>query len=433
MIHPDLLKFAPKPAPLINGNVWNVFLSYRSINRPWVLNLYDILTELGHKVFLDQYVLIPGNILIEKLEEALEKSQAGILIWSAEARDSDWVKKEYYTLEKKATRDKNFNFIPIRINKVSLPPFADNRIFIDFTAYPDGPNGGDLIRLLHAIVGIPLSPEAVKFSNELDESSEMAFAQINASIRNGRWERLIELYRQGGLPWETTAALGCKAANGLISLKKYTEAIDVLNELTNKFPKSLRPKQLKALALAKKGTAKDIEDAEEILGVLNEQNHLDPESMGIYARTCMDRYNASHEKDINALKKSRKLYAEAFEKSPDDYYTGINAATKSLLIGTAEDIAKGYEYADRVQEIVGTAPIDNDYWKTATVAEVMLIKKQYKEAGEIYVEAILIEPKSFGSHESTRNQALKLLKRLGATDNEISQVLDAFKHLDDTN
>ena len=78
MIHPELMKFAPKPVPLRNENLWNVFLSYRSINRAWVLNLYDILTELGHKVFLDQYVIKPGDILIEKLEDALEKSQAGI-------------------------------------------------------------------------------------------------------------------------------------------------------------------------------------------------------------------------------------------------------------------------------------------------------------------------------------------------------------------
>jgi tetratricopeptide (TPR) repeat protein len=427
MIHPDLLKFVPKSVPLINGNIWNVFLSYRSVNRAWVLNLYDILIELGHKVFLDQYVIKPGDILIEKLEDALEKSQAGILIWSIEARDSEWVKKEYFVLEKKATKENDFYFIPVRVNHVNLPLFADNRIFIDFTAYPDGPNGGDLIKLLHAIVGLPLSPEAIKFSNDLDEYSEIAFAQVNASIRNGRSERLLELIEQGGLPWETSAALGCKTANGLISLKKYTEALNVLEKLQIKFPKSLRPKQLKALALARRGIGKDVEDAQEILGILNELNHLDPESLGIYARTWMDRYIVSN--DINDLKQSRKLYADAFEKTPDDSYTGINAAAKSILIGTDADIAKGYEFADKVQKIVGTSSIPNDYWKTATVAEVFLIKKQYKEAGEMYAEAILIEPKSFGSHESTKNQASKLLDKLQANENEKNQVLDAFSHL----
>lgn len=428
MIHDELLRFAPKPAPLINGNQWHVFLSYRSINRAWVLNLYDILTELGHRVFLDQYVIKPGDILTQVLEEALETSQAGILIWSHEARDSEWVKKEYHVLEKKATQNRDFNFIPVRVNHVNLPAFADIRIFIDFTAYPDGPNGGDLIRLLHAVVGLPLSPEAVKFSHNLDEISEMAFAQVNASIRNGRWERLLELFELSGVPWETSAALGCKAANGLISLKKYTEAIGVIDQLKIKFPKSLRPKQLKALALARRGLENDIEDAQEILGILYETNHLDPESLGIYARTWMDRYVVSNE--INDLKQSRKFYEDAFEKSPDDFYTGINAAAKSLFINTPEDMSKALQYAERVQKIVGTSVVSDDYWKTATIAEVFLIQKRYREAGEMYSQAILIEPKSFGSHESSRGQALKILEKLQADEIERFHVLEPFLHLE---
>jgi tetratricopeptide (TPR) repeat protein len=428
MANQKLLKYAPKPATLLNENNWNVFLSYRSINRPWVLNLYDTLTELGHKVFLDQYVIKPGDILIEKLENALENSQAGILIWSNEARDSEWVKKEYYVLEKKATNDVNFNFVPIRLNQVTLPLFADNRIFIDFTAYPDGPNGADLIRLLHAIVGLPLSPEAVKFSNELDEESEMAFAQVNASIRNGRSERLLELFTNGGLPWEISAALGCKAANGLIKLKRYSEAIDMLEELGRKFPKSLRPKQLKALALARRGFSDDLDKAQEILAVLNDRNHLDPESLGIYARTWMDRYEISN--NINDLKKSRSLYAEAFEKAPDDFYTGINAASKSLFLGTDADKIKANEYADKVQKILGILPHPNNYWKTATVAEIFLIKGQYGQAAEIYEAAVLMEPNSLGSHETTKKQALKILEKLQAGEDEKTLVMYPFGHLE---
>jgi hypothetical protein len=68
---------------LDDGNEWNVFLSYRSVNRPWVLNLYDVLIELGHKVFLDQYVLKPGDKLIKNLEAALNKNTG---------RDIDMVK-----------------------------------------------------------------------------------------------------------------------------------------------------------------------------------------------------------------------------------------------------------------------------------------------------------------------------------------------------
>src|SRR5882762_8216430 len=106
MIPEEWLQYAPKPQPLTEGNQWHVFLSYRSVNRGWVLNLYDILTEIGFKVFLDQYVLKPGDSLVKVLEDGLEKSQSGILIWSNAAKDSEWVRNEYDTILAKATNNK---------------------------------------------------------------------------------------------------------------------------------------------------------------------------------------------------------------------------------------------------------------------------------------------------------------------------------------
>lgn len=427
MIPQELLQFAPKPRALQANEQWNVFLSYRSINRPWVLCLYDILNELGYKTFLDQYVLKPGDVLVTKLEDALQTSQAGVLIWSNAAKDSEWVKKEYVTFETIATNNKLFQFVPVKIETAPLPLFALNRIFIDFSAYPDGPNGGDLLRLLHAIAGIPLSGECVHFANDLDEQTEAAAAQVNAAIRNNRPQRLVQLVKEGGLPWKTTAALGCKTAEGLIKLKCYNEAVDVLEQLEKTFKKALRPKQLKALALARRGKDEDLEKAQDILGELYERNHLDPETMGIYARTWMDRYAKSG--DINDLIQSRDLYAEAFEKAPDDYYTGINAASKSVLIGTDEDLKKAADYAARVEKITGTQEVPGDYWKTATIGEIFLIQKKYSEAGDMYENAVAMARSEKGSHESTYKQAIRLIEKLKPNEAEQAAILKAFEHL----
>lgn len=153
----EWVKYIPKPLPLKNGNKWHVFLSYRSVNRSWALSLYDILAELGYKVFVDQYVIKAGDILIEVLESGLDHSQAAVLIWSNATKDLDWVKKEYYMFEKKTVKDKEFSFVPVVLDKkFQLPLFADNRIFINFSDHPDGPNGGELIRLLYAINNKPL-------------------------------------------------------------------------------------------------------------------------------------------------------------------------------------------------------------------------------------------------------------------------------------
>jgi hypothetical protein len=81
------LDLAPVPEPLPAGKDWHVFLSYRSVNRPWVLALYDILNGLGYKVFLDQYVLTAASSLAVSLGEALDASQSAVMIWSGSSRD----------------------------------------------------------------------------------------------------------------------------------------------------------------------------------------------------------------------------------------------------------------------------------------------------------------------------------------------------------
>ena len=429
MVPAEWLRYAPKPKPLTGDNKWHVFLSYRSVNRAWVLNLYDVLVELGYKVFLDQYVLKPGDKLVSNLQDALEHSQSGILIWSSRTKESEWVNDEYETLQRKSNEDRNFIFVPVKIDDCELPTFAANRIYIDFTSCPDGPNGGDLLRLLHALAGVPLSDEAVHFALAQDEAAGSAIISINAALKNKRPETLIRLFQEGGLPWKTTAALGCKAADGLIRLKKNAEAITILEALEQEFKKALRPKQLMGLALARRGEPGDLEKAQDVLGELYALNHLDPETMGLYARTWMDRYTQS--RDESDLLQSIDLYAEAFDKSPDDYYTGINAASKSIFAGTEQSIARGAAYAARVEQLVGTEEWPGDYWKTATVAEVALIQKKYEEAGAMYGKAVAMARSETASHESTWKQAGRLMDKLQPAPAERSQVLNAFRHLPD--
>lgn len=427
MIPQEWLQYAPKPRPLSAEEQWNVFLSYRSVNRTWVLNLYDVLVDLGYKVFIDQCELAAGEDLIFRLSEGLKKSQAGILIWSAAAADSDWVYKEYQRLETKATKNPQFNFVPIRLDNTELPEFADSKVFVDFSSYPDGPNGGELLRLVHGIVGLPLSREAARFANEQNEVFQDMAVEIEAAIRNRDPEEIIALFEKNGLPWKTTPSLGCKAAESLTKLDRNKEAISILQKLNDQFPGAVRPKQLLALALARRGEAGDLKQAQKILGKLYAEGERDPETVGIYARTWMDRYTASG--DTNDLEQSRAYYAEAFEKAQDDYYTGVNAAAKSVFLGTDDDLSKASEYAKKVEAIIGTKAHPGDYWKTATVAEILLMQKKYKEAAQMYQEAVKMARTETGSHKSSWKQAVRLMEKLKPEEQERSAVLNAFKHI----
>lgn len=425
----EWLSNAPPPRPLTGGDKWTVFLSYRSVNRPWVLNLYDVLRQHGHQVFLDQVVLKAGDRLVKGLQGALETSQAGVLVWSVSTGDSEWVQREYETLETLAGDKAGFQFVPVRLDAGRLPLFARNRIFLDFSSYPDGPNGGELLRLLHALVGQPLSPQAARFAEDQDERAREAGSQIGAAIRNKNPQRIQELFEQNGPVWRTSSALGCKAVQGLTELGDNERALALLPKLEEQFPRAIRPKQLRALALARRARSNDLATAQEILGTLYEQGERDPETLGIYARTWMDRYVISG--DVNDLKQSRSLYAQAFEAAPDDYYTGINAAAKSVFLGTPGDLARGEHYAEQVQKLVGTEAVADDYWKTATVGEVYLIRRMYGDAARLYEAAVTMARGNVASHQSTWTQAFRLMEKLGPSDSDRALIRAVFAHLPD--
>jgi hypothetical protein len=186
---------------------------------------------------------------------------------------------------------------------------------------------------------------------------------------------------------------------------------------------------LHALALARRGAGKDLSLAQEILGELYDRGERDPETLGIYGRTWMDRYEKSG--DQNDLMQSRDLYVEAFGRAPDDYYTGINAAAKSVLLGTDEDLNRAAEYASKVEQIVGTQARPGDYWMTATVAEVCLIQKKYGEAGSLYGAAVAMTRSEIGSHKTTWKQACRLMATLQPSPADRNLVRKPFMHLPD--
>jgi hypothetical protein len=195
------------------------------------------------------------------------------------------------------------------------------------------------------------------------------------------------------------------------------------------FPNSIRPRQLRALALARRAEGSDLQDAQAILGELRALGHSDPETLGIYGRTWMDRYAISG--DVLHLRHSRDLYAEAFEGAQDDYYSGINAAAKSVLLGEPAEVERGREIAKQVQTLVGGDVIRGNSWKTATVAEVSLILGDYDRAATRYAEAVAMAPSERGWHASTWTQVCRLMAVLKPDDASRADIRRAFAHLPD--
>ena len=380
------LDLAPAPEALPAGKDWHVFLSYRSVNRPWVLALYDILNGLGYRVFLDQYVLTAASSLAVSLGEALDASQSAVMIWSGSFEDSAWCKQEFATLETMQNAKQGFRYVIARVDQSTISGLAAAKLWIDFSSQPEGPGGSGLLSLLYGMRQQPLPAGAVKLAARVDGEMKDGLLMVRAARDAGDAESIVALAETSDLAWTGSPMLLCAAADALIALKRIPAAQAVLERAVERFPKALRPKQLQGLALARSGQTLK---AQLVLGKLYAAGEIDPETLGILGRTWMDRYQATGEKTF--LLRSRDLYRQAFEAFPKDYYTGINAASKSMLAGEKETAA---QLAERVQGVVGDKPVPGDYWKTATVAEVQLLQGKIDMAASLYEAAVLIAPLS---------------------------------------
>ncbi|HVT94104.1 MAG TPA: TRAFs-binding domain-containing protein [Bryobacteraceae bacterium] len=412
------LAFAPKPQPLAASQSWHVFLSYRSVDRGWVLQLYDVLRQLGYSVFLDQYVLSAAAPLALTLGEELDRSASAIMMWSSDYDDSAWCMKEFNTLEGKENQGNGFRYVIAKLDAEPLPGFASGKIYVDFAQQREGPGGSGLLRLLYGLSGEPLPPDAIALAEQIDESTRDDQLTLRAARASGDVATIQALCSSDSLAWKSSPALACEAAESLIALEHTEEALKVLADVTRQFPRALRPQQLTGLAMSRGG---DWQKAQIVLGRLYAAGEIDPESLGIYARTWMDRYKQTN--DRLYLLRARALYRQAFEAAPKNYYTGINAAAKSLLLGETET-AK--QLAARVEQIVGTTAVPNDYWRTATIAEVQLMEGNYAQAAALYQAAVSGAPSESGSHETTLAEAESLLVCLKATPEQAALIRNAI-------
>ena len=417
------LQYAPKP-PARDRNSYDVFISYRSSDRAWAMALYDVLKLAGWKAFLDQYDLVPGADLETSLAEGLEASSSGAILWSSRTKDSEWCKRERNAMRTLRDRPKStFNYIFAKLDSEALPLFAQSDLYVGFEESPEGPRGVSLLKLMSGMRGIPLAPEAVAMAQQVDRDAQQSMTQIRGAIEAGNASKLIEIgtSMQPGILASPGPIL--TAAQGLIGLGKYEEAQKVLRHALAHFPESIRAKQLEGLALRR---LKRYQEAIDVLSELKGAGHQDPETLGILAAAWDGFYQVSGKK--LHLRTSRELYRTAFQSDPTNYYTGINAASKSLFLGESAEAAR---LAAVVLPLVASATDATDFWAACTLGEVYLLQRNVEAAATQYQKVIDRHPNSVGDLKGTGEQAQRICAALGLSREETAKVLAPFSLLDE--
>lgn len=173
-------------------------------------------------------------------------------------------------------------------------------------------------------------------------------------------------------------------------------------------------KQLEARALIRIGA---VEKARDILESLHQKEHLDDESLeetlGNLGRVYKDIWKVFGNKSDAC--KSRDMYLRCFKKTMR-YWTGINAAAMSYLVG---DLDQAKEIAHNVLEICEKAlkeiGRDDLYWVLATSGEAYLFLNKNHKSIEKYRAAFNVYNEQTPSNQKhdqivSSLQQLRLLK-----------------------
>ncbi|MEO8326002.1 MAG: TIR domain-containing protein, partial [Nitrospirota bacterium] len=99
-----------------------VFISHSSKDKPAVLLLAEALRQNGIDVWLDKWEIGPGDDIVTKINEGLEKATAGLIVFSPHSQASRWVEAEISYLTYARIQEGKL-LIPIKVEDDAwIPP-----------------------------------------------------------------------------------------------------------------------------------------------------------------------------------------------------------------------------------------------------------------------------------------------------------------------
>jgi class 3 adenylate cyclase/tetratricopeptide (TPR) repeat protein len=222
--------------------------------------------------------------------------------------------------------------------------------------------------------------------------------------------------------WSRNAEAYKLAAEQILKLGEPLLGFDVVSEGIRYRPNDVRLRQLLALALARSGA---VESANSVLLGLYEAGHRDEETLGLLARTHKDRAREmpNPSEAAHHLRQAYKYYVQAYEAT-GGYWSGINAATLALILDEREEAhALARAVAAQCRVLLDQAESTGDrYWLLSSLGEAALLLGHWSEAEDWYRQAVELGRGNWGSLQSTRHNALLLLRHLGRSEDLVDRI-----------
>lgn len=110
-----------------------VFISYSHADRRFVRALARALERFDVEVWLDDHHLRIGEVLSQRLAEAIHAADFVVLVISPSSIASDWVRHEVrLTLDREQSEGGRTRLLPLLLHGAHLPAGLEGRLFADF-------------------------------------------------------------------------------------------------------------------------------------------------------------------------------------------------------------------------------------------------------------------------------------------------------------
>ena len=116
---------------------YDVFLSHSSADKPVVRELAEQLRAAGLRVWFDEWLIQPGDLISAKIEEGLEHTAVLLLCMSANAFGSDWVSLEGHTAIFRDPQNLERRFVPLRLDDAPIKAMLRGYAYIDWRPAAD--------------------------------------------------------------------------------------------------------------------------------------------------------------------------------------------------------------------------------------------------------------------------------------------------------
>ena len=137
-------KLEPTPT---KRNMPKLFLSHSSKDKEFARKIAKDLVKNGFEVWFDEWEIMVGESISQKIEKGLEDSDFVAVLLSSNSVKSGWVKKEWQSRIGKEAKEKKVHILPLKLEQCIFPNLLVDKKYADFST--DYENG--LIELLSSI------------------------------------------------------------------------------------------------------------------------------------------------------------------------------------------------------------------------------------------------------------------------------------------